>query len=185
MNRTDPITAETRVGALLDAWPELEDTLVALSPRFEKLRNPLLRRTVAKVATLEKAAAIGGVSVRDVVRALRSAAGQDLGEPAAAPAPDATAAPAPAPAAAETPAWVRDGVVVHEVDADAMLAKDVHPLVHVRTHAAQLTEGQLLRLDVSFRPVPLLDVLTGAGHPVHVQADGPLFRVYVGPRRAS
>lgn len=183
MNRTEPITAETKVGALLDAWPELEETLVALSPRFEKLKNPLLRRTVAKVATLEKAAAIGGVPVRDVVRALRSAAGQDLGEPAAASAPTATP-PAPAPVAAETPAWVRDGVVVHEVDADAMLAKDVHPLAHVRTHAAKLTEGQLLRLDVSFRPVPLLDVLTGAGHPVHVQPDGPLFRVFVGPRRA-
>lgn len=71
-----PIHPETKVGALLDAYPELEAVLISIAPAFEKLRNPILRRTVAKVATLEQAARIGGVRVRDLVNQLRQAAGQ-------------------------------------------------------------------------------------------------------------
>lgn len=178
MKRGDPITAETRVGALLEAWPELEETLIALSPRFEKLRNPILRRTVAKLATLEQAAGIADLPVRTVVRALRSAVGQDTGEPTAAPAPAATARPV----GGDLPGWVADGTVVKEVDADAMLAQDVHPLALVRSRAAELSGGELVRIDVSFRPVPLIDVLQNAGHPVHVQAEGGRFHVFVGAR---
>jgi hypothetical protein len=75
---------------------------------------------------------------------------------------------------------VRAGTVVKEIDADAMLAQDVHPLALVRTRAAELLPGQLVRVDVGFRPVPLIEVLQGAGHPVHAQADGARFRVFVG-----
>jgi hypothetical protein len=44
------------VADLLDSWPELEETLVAQAPAFRRLRNPVLRRAVARVATLEPAA---------------------------------------------------------------------------------------------------------------------------------
>ena len=36
------ITAQTRVGALLDAHPELEDPLIALVPAFAKLKKPIV-----------------------------------------------------------------------------------------------------------------------------------------------
>lgn len=44
-----------RVAELLDAYPALEPVLVAQAPAFARLRNPVLRRTVARVATLEDA----------------------------------------------------------------------------------------------------------------------------------
>ena len=56
------ITPETRVGALLDAHPELEVTLIGIAPTFKALKNPVLRRTVAKVATLEQAARIADLT---------------------------------------------------------------------------------------------------------------------------
>ncbi|MCP4310925.1 MAG: DUF1858 domain-containing protein, partial [Bacteroidetes bacterium] len=34
------ITPKTRVGELLDAYPELEQVLMGLSPAFKKLKNP-------------------------------------------------------------------------------------------------------------------------------------------------
>ena len=71
-----PITPQTKVGELLEAYPELEAVLVAQTPIFEKLKNPVLRKTVAKVATLEKAAAIANIPVVKLVSELRKAAGQ-------------------------------------------------------------------------------------------------------------
>jgi hypothetical protein len=44
------IGPETTVGALLEAYPELERVLMEMAPAFAKLRNPVVRRTVAKVA---------------------------------------------------------------------------------------------------------------------------------------
>ena len=61
------ITPETRVGPLLDAHPELEDPLVAFVPAFDKLKNPVLRRTVARFATLEHAARVGGVALPELL----------------------------------------------------------------------------------------------------------------------
>ena len=72
-----PITPEMRVGEFLGAYPELESVLIAQAPAFANLTNPVLRRTVAKVATLSQAARVGGVEVRALVRALRVAAGVD------------------------------------------------------------------------------------------------------------
>ena len=34
-----PITPQTKVAELLDAYPELEDVLVEMAPPFKKLRN--------------------------------------------------------------------------------------------------------------------------------------------------
>ncbi|HJZ98426.1 MAG TPA: DUF1858 domain-containing protein, partial [Candidatus Solibacter sp.] len=64
----------TRIGSLLDAYPELEEVLIGMAATFEKLRNPVLRKTVGKVATLEQAAKIGGVGLRELVSRLREAA---------------------------------------------------------------------------------------------------------------
>jgi len=42
------INPRTKVGELLDACPRLEEVLIAQAPVFEKLRNPVLRRTAAR-----------------------------------------------------------------------------------------------------------------------------------------
>jgi hypothetical protein len=66
-----PITPATKVADLLESWPDLEDVLIAQAPAFRRLKNPVLRRTVARVATLEQAAGVGGVPVRELVATLR------------------------------------------------------------------------------------------------------------------
>ena len=57
-----PIDESTKVAALLDSYPELEDVLIGIAPPFKKLRNPILRRSVAKVASLRQAAAVARMS---------------------------------------------------------------------------------------------------------------------------
>jgi len=39
------------VHKLLVAYPQLEEVLIGIAPPFKKLKNPILRRTIAKVAT--------------------------------------------------------------------------------------------------------------------------------------
>jgi len=157
------ITPQTRVGAILDAYPELEAVLLAYSPHFEKLRNPILRRTVAKVATLEAAAVTAGVDVAALVRHLRAQIG-----PA-----DAGAAPAPAGSTARQgasadspPSWIAGRRVVERIDADAMLNRNEHPLGLVQRLAAALDAESMIEIASSFRPEPLIQMLAAGGHRV-------------------
>lgn len=78
MTDTTPflITPETKVGAMLDRYPELIDTLVSLSDRYRNLTNPILRKTVAPRTPLKLAAEMGGVDLALLINTLRQAVGQ-------------------------------------------------------------------------------------------------------------
>ncbi|MBU2500298.1 DUF1858 domain-containing protein, partial [bacterium] len=69
------IAPETRLADLLESWPALEDELIRIAPPFAKLRNPVLRRTIARVTTLRQAAGVGGVPLPELIARLRQAAG--------------------------------------------------------------------------------------------------------------
>ncbi|MFO0929121.1 MAG: DUF1858 domain-containing protein [Gemmataceae bacterium] len=62
------IEATHRVGELLDAHPELLDTFVGLG--FQPLRNPVLRRTVARQVTVGRACRLAGVPLDAALAAL-------------------------------------------------------------------------------------------------------------------
>ena len=47
-----------------------------MSPVFEKLKNPVLRRTVARVATIQQISVVGGIPVDDIINRLRKEVGQ-------------------------------------------------------------------------------------------------------------
>lgn len=75
------ITPDTKVAELLKNYPELEGTILQFSPAFAALKNPVLRRTVAKVTSLQQAAKVGNINVVDMVNTLRKEIGiPELGE---------------------------------------------------------------------------------------------------------
>lgn len=148
------ITPQTKVGDLLAAYPALEDVLIAMSPHFAKLRNPILRRTVGKVATLQAAAMTGGVEVAQLVRVLREAVGQDPLD-----APDVAGVVADEP----RPAWIDDGQLAATLDVDQLLNAGEHPLVRVTATLRGAAPGAVVRLTSSFRPEPLLEKLAADG----------------------
>jgi hypothetical protein len=61
------LSNKTKIGDLLDAYPFLLEYLLAQSPKFSKLNNPILRKTVAKVASVSKAAALSGLDTDDLL----------------------------------------------------------------------------------------------------------------------
>ena len=93
------LNTNTKIDDLLKQYPFLLDFLITLSPMFKNLKNPVMRKTVGKVATLEKAAAIGGLKVEDLIARLSAEVSKqagsvpDSGEPKAAPQGDTVADP--------------------------------------------------------------------------------------------
>lgn len=157
------ITPETTVGALLEAYPETEGVLVDMAPAFAKLRNPVVRRTVAKIATLEQAAKIGGVSLQSLILRLRDVTGRG--------GPDLTVLQ-PRQDVGEDASWLADGRVVEEIDADAMLERRVHPIGKIREAVGVLGPGEVLVLRSSFRPQPVIETMRRAGAAVHSSTRG-------------
>jgi uncharacterized protein len=66
------ITRETKVHELLETYPYLLDFLADLRPEFAKLRNPVLRNTVARVASLATVAEMGEMGVDELIDAVTS-----------------------------------------------------------------------------------------------------------------
>jgi len=169
------IGPETTVGTLLEAYPELESVLVEMAPAFAKLRNPMVRRTVAKVATLEQAAKIGGVSLPVMVARLRDVVGQS---PSLLPVLQAPQDPG------DDSSWVMSGRIVEEIDADAMLEQGIHPIGRIREAVGALGPGEVVLLRSSFRPQPLVETLRRAGAAVHNSSQGAAFFTWFGNQRA-
>ncbi|MCB2291832.1 PAS domain-containing protein [Clostridium sp. CS001] len=64
------ITRETRIGFLTKEYPFLKDFLISLSPKFEKLKSPMLFKTMASIATLEMISERGGLEISDLIHKL-------------------------------------------------------------------------------------------------------------------
>ncbi len=175
MSARPPITPATRVGELLETYPELEEVLVKLAPPFAKLRNPVLRRTIARVTSLERAAAVADIPLRELIGTLREAAGQtgDGELPAAGPSTPPAAADSP-------PDWVDRSRVVWTLDADLMLEQGIHPVAEVQRRSLALSGNELGLVRASFRPAPLFDLLAQQGLRAAVVGSAGAFELYIG-----
>jgi DUF438 domain-containing protein len=76
------IGANTKIDSLLKEYPFLEDFLIRLSPKFKGLKNPIMRKTLGKVATLSKIADIGGLDLDNFLAALTKEIDRQTGKAA-------------------------------------------------------------------------------------------------------
>lgn len=145
------INLQTKVAALLDRYPDLEQTLFDLSPVFAKLKNPLLRRTVAKVTTLQQAAKIAGISPEIMVQALRETAGLaflNYGASAGCDEDDE-----------KRPAWLDENRICIRFDACPIIEMGDSPLGEIIRLSKRLKAGEIMELSSPFKPVPVIDLL--------------------------
>ena len=172
-----PITPETKIAELLEAYPSLEGVLLQQSPHFKHLKNPILRKTVATVATLEKAAQMGGIPLRQLIGTLRQAVGLSPEVSMVEPESDGRA-----DAGGPAPDWLDESKTRVTIDADQLLAAGEVPLPRVHQAVGQLVPGELLCVVSSFNPAPLLEVLARAGHRTYIRQVSPEgFRTYILP----
>lgn len=61
------ITSQTVIGNLIKDYPYLKDFLIDLSPKYEKLRNPVLFKTMSKVANIDMISKKGGFKSEELI----------------------------------------------------------------------------------------------------------------------
>jgi len=163
------ITPQTMVGDMLENYPELEDKLIEIAPIFEKLKNPILRKTVAKVATLKQAATIGNVQIGDLINQLREAIGQD-----------SINVKNDAPPKEAKPDWAKKENVKMEYDAFIDLENGIHPAGRVTKEIHDITGDELYLLLTPFVPAPLIQMVEEKGYDVYIDDLGEqMFETYI------
>ena len=61
------INANTKIAKILKQNPEALEAIISINPKFEKLRNPLLRRLMAARTSIGMASQIGGFNVENIL----------------------------------------------------------------------------------------------------------------------
>ncbi len=157
------ITPQTKVGAFLDAYPELEDVLIDMAPSFKKLKNPVLRKSIAKIASLEQAAAIGDIPIDTLINKLRGLAGQDELVITGCDHEHTTKYNTTNPDSSNQPEWLDRQKIVKSYDAREEIMQGGHPLVTVMREIVGLVQGDIYEFTTPFLPAPLIDKVTEQG----------------------
>ncbi len=162
------ITPKTKVFDLLEAYPELEELLIDTIPTFKKLKNPLLRNTVAKITTLQQAAPIGNIKTEELINLLRKTVGQETMDSIQ-----------DTGFVTSKPAWYDEQKIVRTFDVREMLEAGEHPVNQVLADVKALNEGEIYAMIAPFLPAPLIEKAASlnARHWVD-QVDDELFYIY-------
>jgi len=140
------ITPKTKILQMIETYPQLEDILIEYAPAFKKLKNPVLRRTVGRIATIQQAAAIGNVKVEDLINRLRKEVRQDL-----------FAAGMEHNYITKRPDWYVPEKVKTVFDIREMLERGERPVDQAITDLQKLKKDEIYKLIAPFLPAPLID----------------------------
>ncbi|OHW62679.1 hypothetical protein EUAN_04630 [Andreesenia angusta] len=61
------ITKDTLIGELVKKYPHIKSFMLGLSPNYSKLKNPILFKTMANMATMEMIASRGGFETQELI----------------------------------------------------------------------------------------------------------------------
>ena len=150
------ITLETKIADLLNEYEDMKDILIQINPKFKKLNNPVLRRTLAKIAGVRQAAIVGGMDPMDLLNQLREAVGQ-------APV-DVTTSKADVEVE-KAPEWILKESK-QTLNANEILDEERNPLAELHKVLKAIDEGDVITIEADFQPEPLMDEMLKAGHEV-------------------
>jgi len=157
------ILAKTKIMDVLNAYPALEDKIIQAAPVFSNLKNPVLRSTVGRLATIERVAQVGGLDVFTFVNLLRREAGQA----------EIQVTPDPEGYEANTnkePDWII-GEPQFTINGMELLARGDVPLNRTIELLQKLENGRFLLLVTNFEPKPMVDALKKQNRDVYQKLD--------------
>lgn len=143
------ISPKSRVLAVIEAYPELEEHIINYVPAFKNLKNPVLRRTIGKIATIQQAASIGNVSAGELVNHLRKIVGQDL-----------ISESESLEFITIRPAWFNEMLISQQLDITKMLAEGEQPVNQVMEDLKLLKSEKIYKLISPFITAPLIEKAT-------------------------
>jgi hypothetical protein len=168
------ISPETKIGALLDRFPKLEKTLLEMVPEFKKLRNPILRKTIARVTSLKQASTVAKIPLAEVINRLRNEAGIQE---------EFMSDEETESLSKEAPSWFSTSGIVQSLDARPMLERGEQPINKVFADCKNLRVGEIFELTTPFLPAPLIDAAKEKGYLSWSKKEGEgVFKTYLMPK---
>ncbi|MBT3179505.1 MAG: DUF1858 domain-containing protein [Candidatus Marinimicrobia bacterium] len=165
------IKPKTKLLDLLNQYPELEPKVISMAPPFKNLKNPVLRKTVGKLATLDKVAKIGGVDLNVFINELRLGIGleviQHVIDEVSISLPD------------EAPIWIK-GKPKQIIDGTAMLEAGGHPLKYINKLMNEIQSGEFVLLKTNFPPLPMHDAMSKQNYLVYYNVEGDQHQSFFG-----
>jgi uncharacterized protein (DUF2249 family) len=148
------INANTKIAPILKHRAKALEVIISISPKFEKLRNPLLRQLMAGRTTLAMAAKLGGCQVDDFFQKLEPL-GFEINR-ATKPLPDENKG---------VPDFITSLAKEHVVELDVrpVIASGKDPLTDIIERLKTVEPGYALKIINSFEPTPLILLLGKKG----------------------
>ena len=150
------IELDTTISDLLNDYEGMKEILISINPKFKKLNNPILRRTLAKIATVKQAAIIGGMEPIELLNKLRVAVGQEI---------EGSVESIEKIVEEKEPNWI-NLPVDKELNANEILDANKNPLAEVRKALKELNSN-ILKINSDFCPEPLIDELRKNGYNIY------------------
>ena len=150
------INANTKIASLLKHNADALEAIVSISPKFTKLRNPILRKVIAARTSIAMASKLGGCSVDDFFNKL-----QPLGF-------EIDKAPVEMGEGNENkpvPAFMKSiaAVKIVELDVRPVIESGKDPLDIIVKKVKALETGSVLKNINTFEPTPLIHLLGKQG----------------------
>lgn len=150
------IDENTKISKIINNTPAAIEAIVSLSKHFEKLRIPILRKTLASRVTIKQAAKIGGVSVNDFFEKL-------------------------SPLGFTYDSVSFDNIVyeknknndvaneftneaIEDLDVRGLLKQNIDPFNVIMNALEKLPDGHVLNIINTFEPIPLINILSKKGY---------------------
>lgn len=155
------INANTKIIAILKQHLDALETIISISPKFNKLRNPILRKLIASRTSIAMASKIGGVSINDFFDKL-----QPLGFEI-----DRNIVEEKNDEQKSVPDFLKNAGQnkITELDVRPVINSGKDPFNLIMQNIKLLESGEILKLINSFEPAPLIPILGKQGFESYVE----------------
>lgn len=169
------ITKEMKVLDVLNKYPETLEVFIQVSPHFKKLQNKILRKALASRVTIEQAAKIANVDLKNLLYELNKKINKDF-----------STLLIKANISQEDNKTLNKPDFLNNIPSDKIVKLDVRPILNqgldpfmnIMNASNQLKEDEILLLINSFEPIPLYTVLGKKGFDHWTEKVDDAFHVY-------
>jgi uncharacterized protein (DUF2249 family) len=152
------INANTKIAAILKQNAKALDAIISISPKFEKLRNPLLRKVMAGRTSLAAASKFGGCTVDDFYQRL-GPLGFEIDR-------QTKIIEQTKPLPHFITSLTKEQLV--DLDVRSVIAGGSDPLHLIMEKIKTIQPGQVLKIINTFEPTPLILMLEKKGFETYV-----------------
>lgn len=152
------INANTKIAQLLKEHPDALEAIISINPKFNKLRNPILRKVLAGRASIAMASKMAGCQVEDFYNKLKPL-GFEIDEDILPIVEEKK----------ELPKFIitlsKNQII--DFDVRELLASGKDPLTLILEKVKAVQAGEALKVINTFEPIPLMKMLEKKGFEVY------------------